>query len=53
MVALKLVDALTVTLYIALYLGKNYILHTASDYAKIEQISAQRWKYYLSARRFF
>lgn len=39
--------------HVALYLGKNYILHTASDYAKIEQISAQRWKYYLSARRFF
>ncbi len=39
--------------HVALYLGGNYILHTASDYAKIEQISAQRWSYYLEARRFF
>ncbi len=39
--------------HVALYLGDNYILHTASDYAKIEQISAKRWHYYLSARRFF
>ena len=39
--------------HVALYLGDNYILHTASDYAKIEQISEKRWGYYLSARRFF
>ncbi len=39
--------------HVALYLGGNYILHTASDYAKIEQISNKRWSYYLSARRFF
>lgn len=37
--------------HVALYLGDNYILHTASDYAKIEQISAQRWRYYITARR--
>lgn len=37
--------------HVALYLGDNYILHTASDYAKIEQISSTRWGYYLSARR--
>ena len=38
--------------HVALYLGDNYILHTASDYARIEKISAQRWKYYIEARRF-
>lgn len=37
--------------HVALYLGNNYILHTASDYAKIEQISAQRWSYYITTRR--
>ncbi len=37
--------------HVALYLGDNYILHTASDYAKIEQISSTRWSYYLGARR--
>lgn len=37
--------------HVALYLGDNYILHTASDYAKVEQISAQRWSYYITARR--
>lgn len=39
--------------HVALYLGDNYILHTASDYAKIEQISAKRWSYFLEARRMF
>ena len=39
--------------HVALYLGDNYILHTASDYAKIEQISSTRWSYFLSARRMF
>ncbi len=39
--------------HVALYLGGNYILHTASDFAKIEQVSAKRWSYYLEARRFF
>lgn len=37
--------------HVALYLGGNYILHTASDYAKVEQISAQRWNYFITARR--
>ncbi len=37
--------------HVALYLGGNYILHTASDYAKIEQISSQRWDYFVCARR--
>ncbi len=37
--------------HVALYLGQNYILHTASDYAKVEQISSTRWGYYISARR--
>ena len=39
--------------HVALYLGDNYILHTASDYAVIEQISTTRWKYYIESRRFF
>ena len=39
--------------HVALYLGNNYILHTASDYAKVEQISAKRWSYFVSARRMF
>ena len=39
--------------HVALYLGDNYILHTASDYAKVEQISATRWSYFLEARRVF
>lgn len=37
--------------HVALYLGGNYILHTASDYAKIEQISAKRWIYFVRAQR--
>lgn len=37
--------------HVALYLGDNYILHTASDYAKVELISPQRWNYFLEARR--
>ena len=37
--------------HVALYLGDNYILHTASDYAKIEQISATRWSYFIEGRR--
>ena len=37
--------------HVALSLGDNYILHTASDYAKVEQISATRWGYFLEARR--
>ena len=38
--------------HVALYLGNDYILHTASDYARIEKMSASRWKYYVEARRF-
>ena len=38
--------------HVALYLGDNYILHTASDYARIEKMSAKRWNYYIEARRF-
>ncbi|MBQ8658022.1 MAG: C40 family peptidase [Clostridia bacterium] len=38
--------------HVAIYLGNNYILHTASDYARIETISTQRWNYYIEARRF-
>lgn len=37
--------------HVAVYLGENLILHTASDYCKIEEISAQRWKYYIESRR--
>lgn len=37
--------------HVALYLGENYILHTASDFAKIEQITPQRQTYFLEARR--
>ena len=38
--------------HVALYLGNNYILHTASDYARIEKLSAKRWSFYIEARRF-
>ena len=38
--------------HVAIYLGNNYILHTSSDYARIEQISSKRWSYYIEARRF-
>lgn len=38
--------------HVALYLGDNYILHTASDYARIEQISSTRWGYFIEGRRF-
>ena len=34
------------------YLGDDYILHTASDYARIEKLSATRWAYFIEARRF-
>lgn len=37
--------------HVALYLGENYILHTASDFAKIEEISPARWENFLTARR--
>lgn len=38
--------------HVALYLGDNYILHTASDHAVIEPMSQKRHDYYLSASRF-
>ena len=38
--------------HVAVYLGDNYILHTASDYARIEKISAARWNFYIESRRF-
>lgn len=38
--------------HVAIYLGDNYIIHTASDYAVIEQITASRWNNYITARRF-
>ena len=37
--------------HVGIYFGNNYILHTASDHAVIEPISALRWSYYLTARR--
>ena len=37
--------------HVALYLGDNLILHTASDYAKIEEISSTRWGYYVQTQR--
>lgn len=37
--------------HVAIYLGDNWILHTASDYAKIEQISSVRWDYFIQANR--
>ena len=37
--------------HVALYLGDNYILHTATDHAVIEPISSQRWNYYIESRR--
>ncbi len=37
--------------HVAIYIGQNYILHTASDYAVIEEISSTRWSYFISAKR--
>ncbi len=37
--------------HVAMYLGDNYILHTASDHAVIEEISATRWSYFIQANR--
>lgn len=37
--------------HVGIYFGNNYILHTASDHAVIEPISAARWGYYVTARR--
>lgn len=38
--------------HVAIYLGDDYILHTASDYARIEKMTAYRWNFYVEARRF-
>ena len=38
--------------HVAIYLGDNYILHTASDYARIEKMSTYRWNFYIETRRF-
>lgn len=37
--------------HVAIYLGGNYILQTASDHAVIEQISSLRWSYFIEGRR--
>lgn len=37
--------------HVALYLGDNLILHTSSDYAKIEEVSSTRWSYYVQTQR--
>ena len=38
--------------HVALYLGDNYILHTSSDHAVIEQMSKTRQSYLIEGRRF-
>lgn len=38
--------------HVAIYLGNNYILHTASTFAIIEPISAKRWSDYITSKRF-
>lgn len=38
--------------HVAIYLGDNYILHTASDYARIEKMTSSRWSFYIESRRF-
>lgn len=38
--------------HVAIYLGDNYILHTASDYARIEKMTTSRWNFYVETRRF-
>lgn len=37
--------------HVALYLGQDYILHTSSDYAKIERLSAARKDYFIQGQR--
>ena len=37
--------------HVGIYFGENYILHTATDHAVIEPISALRWSYFVTARR--
>ncbi len=38
--------------HVAIYLGNDYILHTSSDYARIEKMTSKRWSFYIEARRF-
>lgn len=38
--------------HVAVYLGNDYILHTSSDYARIEKMTQKRWNFYVEARRF-
>lgn len=38
--------------HVAIYLGDDYILHTSSDYARIEKMTAARKRYYIESRRF-
>ncbi len=38
--------------HVGIYLGDGYMLHTSSDYARIQKMSATNWKYYVEARRF-
>lgn len=37
--------------HVALYLGNGYILHTASDHARVEPLSATRMQNFITARR--
>ncbi|HRX14551.1 MAG TPA: C40 family peptidase [Eubacteriales bacterium] len=37
--------------HVGIYLGDNYILHTSSDFAVIEQISQTRWSYFIQNNR--
>lgn len=37
--------------HVALYLGDGYILHTASDFSKVERMSETRRNYFICARR--
>lgn len=37
--------------HVAMYLGDDYILHTASDHAVIEKMTTSRWNNYITARR--
>ena len=38
--------------HVAIYLGEGYILHTASDFARIEKLTDKRWNNYVESRRF-
>lgn len=37
--------------HVAMYLGDNLILHTASDYSKIEELTPLRWSYFIQGQR--